>query len=154
MEEVRLGKKREQENRPKLKLLISGFKFRPAYLQHSYSFPFSSNCHGCRRKSVRTRQKRRRRFRRREEKKTGRKERMEGLLQLPRVHAVGVIHARNHLPHTLQFGSRRAKVIMCKSVKHLSSSGLCLGHLPSLDKCLHLTYDLLHGSCLVEMTHS
>lgn len=41
------------------------------------------------------------------ERKTGRKERMEGLLQLPQVHPVGVVHARNHLPHTLQFGSRR-----------------------------------------------
>lgn len=141
MEEVR------KEDRPKVKLLISGFKLRSVYLQHSCSFLFSSNCYGCRRKSVRTRQKRRRRFRGREEKKTGRKERMEGLLQLPQVHPVGVVHARNHLPHPWQFGSRRATVIMCKSVKRPSLSGLCLGHLPSLDKCLHITYDLLHSSC-------
>lgn len=35
---------------PKVKLLISGFKPRPSYLQNSCSFLFSSNCFGWRRK--------------------------------------------------------------------------------------------------------
>lgn len=86
MEEVRLGEKRG--SRPKVKLLISGFKLRSVYLQHSCSFLFLKLL-WVQKKSVRTRPEEEKEVQGREEKKTGRKERMEGLLQLPQVHPVG-----------------------------------------------------------------